>query len=384
LLCVACVAGASAQRSAGPPTAATPDATAFFDQLHGAYQSGNYAVLSLRIRTAGDCKRLEPALGPSTKQLTQIWSRENAAFVIDLADAMSACSPAAFWNLLSDGRNYVIERPVKIGVKRAPAPLGVDVNDDAFELMWHKVAVAMLLREAVTTAADVYLDTLERRYQTGPAAKAAHTTLDPRFLLMRGMVGELQSLSPGAVRVSTSAPVDTSFSPAVAAPVGPPIPEAQVTSSLVLAAKAFEQAAEADTTGLLAPEAYVRFAVMQLRIGKPADALTTLNRAKMPTPDLELAYWYGLWKGRILDALNRPADAAVAYGQALDVSSTGQAAAVGLALSLFKQNHRDEAAEAAARVRDMPSSAPDPWWTYTKGDARFIDDWLADLRKAMR
>jgi hypothetical protein len=104
----------------------------------------------------------------------------------------------------------------------------------------------------------------------------------------------------------------------------------------------------------------------------------------MPTPDPALAYWYGLWKGRILDALNRQADAAIAYQQALDVSPTGQAAGTGLALSLFKQNHRDEAAEAAARVRDMSSSSPDPWWTYTKGDARFVDDWLADLRKAMR
>jgi len=104
----------------------------------------------------------------------------------------------------------------------------------------------------------------------------------------------------------------------------------------------------------------------------------------MPTPDSELAYWYGLWKGRILDALNRPADAAAAYQQALDVSPTGQAAGVGLALSLFKQNHRDEAVAAAARVRDMPSNSLDPWWTYAKGDARFIDDWLADLRKARR
>jgi hypothetical protein len=128
----------------------------------------------------------------------------------------------------------------------------------------------------------------------------------------------------------------------------------------------------------------VRLAAVKLAAGNAADALTAIDRAKVPAGDRDLAYWTALWRGRILDALNRPADAAAAYQQALDVTPTGQAAGVGLALSLFKQNRRIEAAEAATRIQAFPATSWDPWWAYRNGDARFINAWFDELRRAAR
>jgi len=147
------------------------------------------------------------------------------------------------------------------------------------------------------------------------------------------------------------------------------------------AEKALERAAALEA---VAPEAWVRLAVVRWRLGRPADALKAMERANVPASDKALAYWAALWRGRILDTLNRPADAEAAFQHALEVWPTGQSAGVGVALMRFKQNHRAEAAEASARVQAMPPGSADPWWIYVNGDGRFAAMWLGDLRKMLR
>jgi hypothetical protein len=387
VLCSVCVLSVSAQQPK-PAPAAAQDATAFFDQLFDAYSGGDRPIISIRLKTPEDCARIVPALETSAKLLMQVWKPENAAFVLELANTVSQCAPKEFWTLLSDGRNYVIERPALAGEKRKPAPFGVNIDDDAFELIWHRIAVAILLRADATGAATVYLDTLEWRYVTSPAAKAAHTALDPRFLLMRAMVAEFRArLNPVMTKITVTTPSagDASAGPGVGSSArSPSIPNIAPNDPFGIVARALEGAIAADKTGLVAPEAYVRLAAVRLAEGKPADALAAIDRAKVTLADNSLAYWAALWRGRILDALNRQADAARAYQQALDVWPTGQAAGVGLALSLFKQNLRVEAADAAARVEHFPPASPDPWWAYPNGDARFIAAWLSDLRGTLR
>lgn len=370
------------QGSAPAPTKA---ATALYDRVFDAYAAGDRMAVITQLATLEDCKRIQPALQDSTKTLLTEhppntpgpeWRRDKAAFVLELANDLAQCAPRNFWSLLFAGRTYVLGRPTL---------LGVNPDDDAFELKWHMIAVALLLRERASDAADIYLDTVERRYLTSPAAKAAHTSLDPRFVLMRGMNAEARAAprGTGIVTMTTGVKGETDLSQQ-----GLSTKSSMVTSTVVglppnlnATAKLLELATALEA---VAPEALVRLAAVRLRMGQPAEALAAVERANVPAADRPLAYWAALWRGRILDGLNRPADAERAFQQALDVWPTGQSAGVGLALVRFKQNRRAEAAEASAHVQAMPPGSPDPWWIYTEGDARFLAGWLGDLRKMLR
>ncbi len=374
-----------------PDTRGSKEATALFDRLYAAYAAGDRTVVITQLKTVDDCRRIQPALEMSAKALldrradggvVSEWRRDKAAFVLELANDLSECAPKEFWTLLSTGRSYVMERPTA---------LGADAGDDAFELKWHLIAAAILQRAHGPDATDVYLDTVERRYVTSPAAKEAHTTLDPRFELMRGINEEQRGAGNGRARmVAASSPLRQQagdVSTAAAVPTVSSSPTIYTSAAIAApgylraAAKAFERVS---AIGSMAPEANVRLSAVRLQLGQFQEALAANDLAIVPAADRPLAYWAALWRGRILDAMNRPADAERAYASALDAWPTGQAAGVGLALMRFKQNHRVEAAEASSRVQAMPPGAPDPWWTYFSGDGRFVAAWLTELRSMLR
>jgi tetratricopeptide (TPR) repeat protein len=355
------------------------DAATRFDQLFAAYAAGDRTVVITQLKSGQDCARIQPALETSTKSLLAgSWQRDKAAFVLELANDLSQCALRESYSLISQGRNYVMGRPTA---------LGADQAEDAFELAWHLIAVAVLQRERATYASEVYLDTLERRYVTGAAAKAARTTLDPRFRLMRAIGEEQRSLvARVAPRLTAQAQRRTdasvqSLEDTEAVVPATPVVTYPSAASLRTAAKLFERSA-ADAAA--APESYVRLASVRFRLGEFAPALTAIERARVMPEDRPLRYWAGLWRGRILDALHRTADAERAYADALDAWPTGQSAGVGLALMRFKLNRRADAVEAAARVQAVSSTAPDPWWTYYAGLARFIPVWLGQMRETLR
>src|SRR5437762_1347692 len=82
-----------------------------------------------------------------------------------------------------------------------------------------------------------------------------------------------------------------------------------------------------------------------------------------------------LFTGRVLEALNRPADAAQAYERADALYPGAQTPAVALASLHQRQGALDKAATWAARARSLELTAEDPWWQYFAGDLRFYPAW---------
>lgn len=347
------------------------------NQLFSAYAGGDRDVVLSKLRTGEDCRRVRPGLVDASRAITAVWQRARAAFVLELANDVSQCAPQEFLDLISIGRAAVIGRP---------SILGADASDDAFELKWHLLAVSVLQREQAINALSIYVTTMERRYVNSPAAKAAHTKLDPRFELMRAIAAE-----QGIARTMSSVSVvDMPMQTVTDATAQQPTQKSTMSTSfsdsgraifLTQAQRALERAAAIPA---IAPEALVRLAVVRFRQNELADALKTMERAAVPAADPTLKFWASLWKGRMLDALNRPADAQRAFQQAVDLWPASQAAGTGLALAHLKQNHRVEAAAEAARVQALPATAPDLWWTYSRGDARFIAPRFSELREAIK
>jgi tetratricopeptide (TPR) repeat protein len=363
--------------------------TGMYERLYAAYAAGNHTVVLTELNSVEQCRQIQPTVVKSTALLLTpptavpaTWQRTKAAFLLELANDLSQCAPKESLSLLSTGRSYVMSRPTL---------LSANASDDAFELKWHLLAVAILQRERASDAADVYLDTMERRYVASQTAKAAHSTLDPRFVLMRAITAEQRAMSGPGLSIAVTA-LDAPAISQTTVPTQPVTMSSTSSPSLYTSATAarpdklraaaywFEKAAAMDA---VAPEAYVRLAAVRLQIGAVDHALDAIQRANVPASDRALAYLAGLWRGRILSALGRTKEAEGAFAEALDAWPTGQAAGVGVALMRWKLNRRAEAAEMSARVQAMPPGAPDPWWTYFGGAGRFVGAWLADLRMAL-
>ena len=254
---------------------------------------------------------------------------------------------------------------------RRAAPLGRDAAEDAFELLWHKAAVGLLEQRVDVRTASLYLQTLNSRYVTSPAALAAHTTLDPRFTFARAIVKEQtcwQSVTGGlggsialhAVPTSESASSDQCLKDA---------------QQLLAAAEAVPE---------LSVEATIRGAAVRFKRGEYAETLTTLERVRTDDADHVQQYWAALLRARTLDALDRLPEAETAYRRASEVWPDAPSPEIGLALTLFKMNRRPEAVVAAAAVREAPSSTIDPWWLYYAADGRFVTRWRNAIREMLK
>lgn len=97
---------------------------------------------------------------------------------------------------------------------------------------------------------------------------------------------------------------------------------------------------------------------------------------------------------RLLDAVDRPADAAAAYRRALAFGPKSQAATIGLAAALQRAGRGEESAKAAADARAIHGVVSpmetasrafgDSMPTLDRGDNRFVPQWLAEVRRLRR
>jgi tetratricopeptide (TPR) repeat protein len=336
-----------------------------FDGLYYHYADGDYGIVARIIRTGRDFRELQPpANDAQVKQWLGKWTRTKAAFILEVADAESTIAAGHFLTLISAGRLYVINRPT---------PLGQDPAEDAFELAWHQAAMALLEERLFSSAEDVYLDTLQRRYaSSGPSPRPQ---LDPRFVLERGVAQEQRCWN------SRDDP--------------DPNPS-EITNRQLSRAECLKEAirrfAAAAAIPQTAVEANVRTAWMHFQLGGSTEALRVIEHAGAyaealrviehadQTTDNDLTYWTQLFHGRILDALDRPADAERAFRSALETRPFAQSANVGLALMLYRLGRVTEARDVASLARQQPRDTADPWWTYLGADARFYPRWRAELR----
>jgi tetratricopeptide (TPR) repeat protein len=340
--CAVCTPAARAQ-------SASPRPKLSFDELYQRYAGGDHDIVASALVTGEDFQALNPPRDDRrVRRWLGTWDRRKAAFLLEFAGAERLLSRGHFLTALAAGREYVSSRP---------SPPGQDPAEDAFELAWHQAALGLLEERLYWSGVDAYVEALSGRY----GSDAAGARVDGRILLAHGIAQEqrcwLERQAPDghAIDAATKATRDAGLKEAV------------------------RRYAAAATVPEVANEANVRSAWVQFQLGAHADALRTIDLAR-PTGDNDLTYWMYLFRGRILDALNRQADAERAYRSALAVRPFAQSAAVGLALTLLRLERPDEAQASAVYARQQPADASDPWWTYFGADARFVLRWRAELR----
>jgi tetratricopeptide (TPR) repeat protein len=261
-------------------------------------------------------------------------------------------------------RNEVLLRIGRLVMDDDARPIGVDAAADRFEVLWHHVALALAQRQEQFSLQLSHLDAIGPRFD---AARRRNKEPPNRLALARAIAAAGQCCyeslpgPPTKIRVRNL--------PARA----PDAPGVDAVVSL------FKKAA-ADPS--LHAESVLRIGVLLHGEGRHRSALEWLQQ--VPSfDDPPLVFLQHLTHGHVLDALNRPAEAASAYQRAFDLYPNHQAAAIGLAAALLRSGRVVEAAKVAEEAKERPpiSIAGDPLLAFRRGDARFLPQWLADMRR---
>jgi tetratricopeptide (TPR) repeat protein len=280
-----------------------------------------------------------------------VWSRSNAAFMLEVA--LAAANQSRTPSLIAAGRSIVMSRP---------APLGADPVEDRFEVLWHQSAIALVQASPQFFVQQDYLDAIGPRFED---AERRGVVLETRLPLAR-------AISAGILCCWKRLPGEAAQ----------PIPALSRGITLDKAVALFAMAAEVP---VLRREALLRGARLLYENGRHADALAWFERM-ISQPEPAHGYVHHLTLGRVFDALNRPADAAAAYGAALTYVPDGQLAGIGRAAALLRSGRAEEAEAAAVEARRMPAGRRDfdRLRAFTLADLRFVPAWFVEIRKLRR
>jgi tetratricopeptide (TPR) repeat protein len=366
----------STQLGAGPQVAAylvrTDQADARVLALYDAYESGDYGIVE---RTVTSLQALPSS--DSLKSVTTSWRGDwrpaRATFLLEMAVAASRVgSLLDLEAMLSVGGTYALSRPL--------SSVGAS-NQNSYEILWHRTALALLedwsaRLPSVTGATNRYLDAVTKRQ-----ASSRGSQVDARALLARAIAAADGCCTTAALGQNSRG---RSGDPGVLNGLerwASDIPLATDTEERVnTAVKLFDAAAARPETR---SEALVRGALLLLHRNRAAQGLARLSSVRDESGDPVLNYWTHLVRGFVLDAMSRFDEAAVEYRAALASAPSAQSAGICLAVDLARQGKPDEAAAVALAVSTSHQQV-DPWWTYDSADARFIADWLVDLRSFNR
>lgn len=339
------------------PQAAPPPPASVFNSLLDTYRSGDHDVVDRTLTTPAAVRECTEKWSDAFDTKRVAWDPTRAAFAAEVLIAASEHDTVDLLKLITPVRDYVMARPIKPGI---------DAKQDAFELQWHRVVVALLESVYEPDVEESYLDRVVERFW-GEASGG--TPADPRFVLERGIAAEQKcwatELTPHSFRLAADDKTT---------------PKGVARCHLETLAR-FEAAAQLPD---VQPEARIRAAVADYRLGQFSDALAALDTVTPPRGDPAATYWLMLLRARTLQALTRLDDAEGAYGAAVAFCPTAQTARAGLALVLFQQNRRDAAVAAADAARAVPADATDPWDLYFAADARFVFTWRAALREMLK
>jgi hypothetical protein len=363
--------GPGALKPPEPPAAAKPSAPApsptpaprnertRFDDLLATYAAGDTAVIAREFRSAADFERVRPELVTTLSRWRSEWSPGRAAFALDIALTAFAQRWPDPGRFLAAARDIVIARP---------APFGAQPADDAFELRFHRAAVAVLAALNAPRDVEHYLDSIASRVATTREGLGAGRPVDARLVLARATARELLTLPILLAAASRQDDVRRSW----IAPDG----DGEARRRLRAVLEPLDVAVEHADTRV---EATVRRAFVLHRLGDHAGALAALDGVAAEG-DAVIETWRALIRGRILAALDRPADAVAAYERAATLAPEAQTPAVALAALHLRRGTREQAVTWAARARSTPDGGRDPWPLYWTGDSRFLPGWLDELR----
>jgi tetratricopeptide (TPR) repeat protein len=322
-----------------PPAVAEENIRAVFD----AYAGGDDLAVERWLAGVGALSNARYVEGVMSKPAP--WNRARAAFVMEVALRQFPRT-----SLIPLGQVMVVSRPSAFGTNAA---------EDRFEILWHQLAVALLETHPQVDLLTDYLDVVEPRLDD---ARKRGVTVTSRLPLARAFASAIvccwKRVAGEQVRDVTS--------------------RNGVTIEMALAQ--FERAAEDPA---LRDEARIRAAKLLADNGRVADAVAMFERVPNDT-DPALGYVHQVTYARLLDGLDRPADAAAAYRAALTFSPGAQRAGIGYAAALLRQGQAQEAAQAADAARRMTDDAALTISRFNKGDMRFAADWLTELRRLRR
>ena len=343
--------GLSAQSTQKPrqQNVVTPAIEAEMRQALDAYANGDDQAAQTWIK---GLKFREPVSAlPDVVAKRGAWSRSDAAFLLEAALAGNF-----------DQRTVAVLTRGAAMVMKRPSPVGADSDEDRFEILWHQTAVAIAQASPWPFAMQDYLDAIVNRFEPAERAGGALATRLPlaraisagRLCCFKRLPGEALQVIPALSRGVT----------------------------LDKAMALYETAA---VVPALRREALIRGAKLLYDSARFADALAWLDRVS-GEPDSGLEYVHRLTRGRVLDALNRPGDAAEAYRMALTIVPDGQLAAIGRAAALLRQGRGEQAEAVASAALAMPAGRRDfdRLRAFNMADARFVPGWIAEIRRLRR
>jgi len=291
-----------------------------------------------------------------TRDWRQQWTPTGSTFLLEL----SAWGLEQGWV-----DSVVVLRAAGDLVLRRSALVGTSAAQDTYEVTFHRAAVALLISSRLFDEAERYLDLVRLRVVAAPVPGEPRL-IDPSLVLTRALLADART-APGFVSTaSRGTGLDGR-------------PNDALKDALERADMAYLAAARVPE---LAPEANVRRAFVQHRLGRHNDALALLSKMAGDNPDTPVRYWRELFLGRTLEALSRPAEAALAYERAGALYPGAQTPGVALASLHQRQGEVDKAIRWAVEVRSAAAGRLDPWWQYWAGDLRRYPVWLAELRQA--
>ncbi|MEO7192801.1 MAG: tetratricopeptide repeat protein [Vicinamibacterales bacterium] len=332
--------------------------TPTIDAIVARYSGGERQLFPQVFPTAQAFRDLRAELFQKTRDWRAQWTPSGPTFMLELSVwAMNQSWPDAAIVLLTAGDI----------VSRRTAPVGSSPEQDAYEITFHRTAVALLTGAHRFTEAERYLTMVNTRVVPQAAPGGALRLIDPRVALERAMLTEAQT-APGTTTARQGALPSLIVSPGNSATR---TQLEQLVSSYEVAARLPEIAAEAK----------LRHAFVLHRLGRNAEALAMLAQVADVPQDVAISYWRELFTGRVLESVRRTDEAAAAYLRARSVLPT-QTPAVALA-ALYERSGDHSAALRWADEAKGPSAAPfDPWWQYWSGDLRRSSGWIAELRRA--
>lgn len=241
-------------------------------------------------------------------------------------------------------------------IRRRADPPGANASFDAFEILWHKTAVALLQgRRRPDLVADTGVSPLKGRMETAPPL--TDSTPAPRPVLVDPWIALARGFAEEGFAIDMPATLDKRGAAAL---------------------DHYREALEYEATRA---EATLRSAWLLVRMKRAAEALALLDACDDRwTNDAVFLYWRRLFRGKALDTLDRPDEAMRAYEDALTFAPTAHSPRVGMMAIEFKRNRTEAAEGIATALGRTPDPVIDPWWTYDHGDWRFFPARLRALK----
>jgi len=330
------------------PTAQSQVSTAALIAAYADFVQGRRADVDLTVidldGARQDLARLDPRMIPAPPGATPEAARETqrrliTSFALEIAALGSRRHQSAAARLIEWACGYVRAHP----------------TPNEFDRAWQLAALSAL---------EGGIDSQTLRAHLG---HLHGLDAEPRVLLAHGIVEE-QFNAPSEVLTRSLASADL-------AKAREEMAHAE-GEGLRAADRAIARFKEATASEPARPEALVRQAHVELRLGRFEAALATLQGVETQTEDRALVYLTHLFRGLALEGANRTTDAQRSYRAALGVSPGAHSAVLRLAALGFRHERGDEPSQLLDTLLHNDDPRRDPWWSYYAGDWRF---WYARI-----